>query len=241
MNDNAKRVARTVAVLGYHKIGAPPQGGWQTWNYVPEATFTQHLELLRRTRLLDLATFLHGLEQPDTLPPHSALLTFDDGCASMLSVAEPLLARFAAPSVLFVPTDHIGGRNVFDQGAEPEEPLCSASELRELHRRGVAIQSHAASHRTFSELSLEQQGEEIRRSRQVLQDLVLAPMALAFPFGDAGRQREAMEGLLRQHGYRAAFGYGGGPVTLPGAHPLRLTRIPVGPDTDLVRELGLMT
>jgi peptidoglycan/xylan/chitin deacetylase (PgdA/CDA1 family) len=102
----------------------------------------------------------------------------------------------------------------------------------------VAIQSHAASHRTFSELDLAQQEDEVVRSQAVLQDLVGAPVeALAFPFGDLGKHTMQLEACLRRHGYRAAFGYGGGALTLPGAHPLRLARIPVGADSRLDREL----
>jgi peptidoglycan/xylan/chitin deacetylase (PgdA/CDA1 family) len=231
---------RSVAVLGYHKIGEPPIGGWQTWNYVSEESFEQHLEVLVKSgrTVLDLATFLRGLEAPDQLPERSALLTFDDGVASMLTVATPILGRFGMPAVLFVPTDHIGGRNVFDQGAEPDERLCTADELRELHRWSVAIQSHAASHRTFSDLDLAQQQDEVSRSQDLLQELIGAPVeALAFPFGDLGKQTIRLEPYLRERGYRAAFGYGGGALTLPGAHPLRLARIPVGADTRLDREL----
>ena len=34
--------ARTLAMLAYHKIGAPAPGGWETWNYIPEETFAAH-------------------------------------------------------------------------------------------------------------------------------------------------------------------------------------------------------
>ena len=39
---------RRVAVLGYHKVGDPPEGSWATWYLVPERTFRDHLELLAR-------------------------------------------------------------------------------------------------------------------------------------------------------------------------------------------------
>src|SRR6266704_3460074 len=88
------------------------------------------------------------------LPERSALITFDDGYRSMLTITLPLLQRLGLPSVLFVPTDNVGKSNSFDSGLEPDEMLCDWHDLRELHRAGVSIQSHAASHRHFSEMDL---------------------------------------------------------------------------------------
>ena len=106
----ADKRSKAVAVLAYHKIGEPPSGTWMTWNYVSVETFNAQLRLLQEHdwQVLDVDRFLAGREDPTALPQKSALLTFDDGYASMLSVAEPVLAGFAFPSVLFVPTDFIG-------------------------------------------------------------------------------------------------------------------------------------
>jgi len=40
--------ARRLAILGYHKIGAAPPDGWESWFYVSERIFVGHLEWLRR-------------------------------------------------------------------------------------------------------------------------------------------------------------------------------------------------
>src|SRR5262249_41433636 len=118
---------RTLAILGYHKVGAPLPGAWETWYYVPEATFLNQLSYLRDNgwQVIDLETLLQGLADPTRLPQRAALITFDDGYRCVLEVALPCLLRFGYPAVHFVPTDYIGGRNWFDQGAEPEEPICA--------------------------------------------------------------------------------------------------------------------
>jgi peptidoglycan/xylan/chitin deacetylase (PgdA/CDA1 family) len=141
---------RMLAILGFHKIGEPPPGGWETWFYIPEATFVEHLSYLweQDWQVIDLATFLKGLQAPNSLPERAALLTFDDGYRSMRTVAVPLLLQFRYPAVFFVPTDFIGERNTFD-AAEPEEALCDWDDLVELERHGVSVQSHGASHRPF--------------------------------------------------------------------------------------------
>lgn len=224
----------TVAALAYHKIGPPPPNGWDTWFFVPELTFAEQLAYLRGSdwQVIDLAAFRRGLDDPASLPDRSVLLTFDDGYLSMRAVALPLLQRFGYPGVLFVPTDFIGCWNVFD-GNEPAERLCDWADLRELVRNGVAVQSHGASHRAFSDLAPAELDGELRRSKQVLEDgLGKAVDVLAYPYGDAvGSRCEAA-------GYRAAFRYKGGRFRLPAGDRFRLRRIPIGSDTDLARSLG---
>src|SRR6185437_280983 len=182
-----------LAVLGYHKIGPPPPGGWETWSYVPEETFASHLRYLRETgwQVIDLAAFLHGLAAPQTLPRRAALLTFDDGYRSNLTVAVPWLQRFSFPAVLFVPTDFIGRRNTFDANVEPEEEICTWADLRELERAGVAVQSHGCSHRTLSDLGPREWEREIVRSRAVLEEGLGRPVEVfCYPYGDGGRDPE---------------------------------------------------
>src|SRR5215204_3308998 len=124
---------RSLAILGYHKIGEPPPGGWQTWFYVPEEIFVAHLNYLREHgwQVIDLLALFRGITAPESLPERAALLTFDDGYRSMRTVALPWLLRFGYPAVLFVPTDYIGGLNGFDTGYEPQEAICDWDDLRE--------------------------------------------------------------------------------------------------------------
>jgi len=233
-------VERVVAILGYHKIGEPPAGGWPTWFYVPEATFARHLRWLAGAGWSPLAldTFLAGLEDPSRLPPRGVLLTFDDGYRSVREVALPWLERLGFPAVLFVPSDFVGARNTFDQASEPDEPLCDWDDLRALQRAGVAIEAHGASHRAFSEMDAAAQDDELRRSKAALEAGLGTPVEVfAFPYGDAGPDRPGVARRLSAAGYRAACLYGGGPVGWP-AEAYALPRVPVGPDTELAALLG---
>src|SRR5436309_3495743 len=116
--------ARSLAILGYHKIGPPAPGGWETWYYVLESTFARHLASLRE-----------------------------------------------------------GGWDVIASGrGRPAEVLSC--------RCG----------------------------------------------GDGGAP-EAIRPLLERVGYRAACLYGGGPNRLPGADAYHLTRLAMGPETDLAGAL----
>jgi peptidoglycan/xylan/chitin deacetylase (PgdA/CDA1 family) len=235
-----ERGDRRVAILAFHKVGEPPAGAWPTWNYVPLGRFAALLSLLRDEGwpVIDLATFISGLANAAELPPRSALLTFDDGYRSTLTEASPCLLGFGYPAVVFVPTGYIGGRNDFDRGVEPEERICDWDDLRELDRRGVSVQSHGVSHRWYSTLDPAELRDELVRSKEALEDgLSKRVEVLAYPYGDAGRDPGRMAALLRETGYRAGCLYGGGPNRRPVADACLLSRLAIGPDSDLRRLL----
>src|SRR5512135_329078 len=201
---------RIVAILAFHKIGQPPATGWESWFYIPEATFAGYLSFLHESdwQVIDLAVFLRGLMVPDALPRRSVLLTFDDGFRSMRYVALPWLLRFGYPAVLFVPSDFLGRRNWFDAGDEPEEAICDWDDLRELERCESSVQSHGASHRRFTDLDMAQQKDELLRSQAVLEAGLRKPATvLAYPYGDGGGDPSVQRNLLEQAGYSSACLY----------------------------------
>ncbi|HYP20975.1 MAG TPA: polysaccharide deacetylase family protein [Chloroflexia bacterium] len=225
-----------LAVLGFHKVGAPPPGGWDTWFYVPETTFVGYLTYLREHgwEAIGVESLLRGLPEPGSLPSRSVLITFDDGYRSLLEVAVPHLLRFGYPATLFVPTDFIGGSNLFDEGVEPEEAICDWADLRELTRLGISVQSHGAAHRPFSTLNPAEQRAELEKSKAALEHgLGEAVELFSYPYGDAGPDADATRRALAEAGYKAACLYGGGPNRLPTSNPYRLARLAMGPDTDL--------
>lgn len=238
------KIERVLAVLSFHKIGAPGPGGWTSWFYIPEKTFVGYLDVLKENgwNAIDVSAFLGGLRAAESLPERAVLLTFDDGYRSVLDVALPWLRRFGFPAVSFVSTGYIGGWSAFDSGVEPEEPMCDWEDLRELQRQGVSIQSHGVSHRGFSALGRAEREEELVRSKAEIESrLENGVDVFAFPYGDNGPDPQATAEALKRAGYRAACLYGGGPNPLPVADSYRLTRLAMGPDTDLKRELERKT
>jgi peptidoglycan/xylan/chitin deacetylase (PgdA/CDA1 family) len=233
--------SRELLVLAFHKIGAPPPGSSNTWFYIPIPVFEGYLKWLRDSswRVIDADTFVAGLTHPEILPPRSALLTFDDGYRSMCNTAVPLLSVYGFRSVLFVPTSFIGGTNRFDQGVEPEEPICDWGDLLEIQRSGVSLQSHGVTHRHLSELGLDELRHELRASKSVLEARTGQSVTLfSFPYGDSGSSLEITATELCQAGYRAAFLYGGGRERIPPKSCYRLSRVAMGADTDLLAMLG---
>jgi peptidoglycan/xylan/chitin deacetylase (PgdA/CDA1 family) len=231
---------RRIAVLGYHKIGARADSHC-SWFYIPEDTFERQLRWVLDSgwQVIGAGGFLDALAQPDSLGQNSVLLTFDDGYRSMRDGALEQLRRLGLPAVLFVPSGCIGGTNAFDAGIEPEEAICDWGDLAHLSEHGVSIQSHGVSHRRFSSLDETEMEREVGDSKRTLEDgLDHAVDMLSYPYGDCGKDRICSAQALRRAGYKAAFGFGGTPMTLPIADAYHVERIPMGAETDLASELG---
>lgn len=232
-------IPRRSAVLAYHKIGEPADGSYPTWNYVPVAAFVEHLSWLRDAgwQVIDLATFLRGLDEPELLPERSALITFDDGYHNTLTRGLPCLRQFGFPGVVFVPTAYVGGWNRFDEGIEPREAICSWDELRELQRSGIAVQSHGLTHRAFSTLDPDELHEEVTAAKFELENALKTSVAtIAYPYGDS--TNPCLDALLARAGFRAGFAYKGGCASIPADPIFRMPRIAMGPDSRLAELLG---
>jgi peptidoglycan/xylan/chitin deacetylase (PgdA/CDA1 family) len=231
----------TLAVLAYHKVGPPGPEAWETWYYVPEQVFADQIATLSAYGwdVIDTGELRAALVGSSHLPERAALVTFDDGYRSVHEYALPVLQRHACPALLFVPTDFVGRTNEFDSDVEPPEPMCSWDELGELSRSGVAVQSHGKTHRAFSDISSAERRREVADSKAALETRLGGPVdVFAYPYGDDADGAGDVRAALAESGYRAAFGYGGGPFELGGADRYRLARIAVGPDTDLPAELS---
>jgi len=232
-----------VAILSYHKIGAPPAPpkGWESWYYVSGEGFERDLNWLseRGYRFISRDDLFAAIEKGGALPEKAALITFDDGYRNNATVAMPIMRRLGVPGVVFVPTGYIGGINSWDTGHEPEEGICTWEDLHELEENGLAVESHSVSHPAFSDLTDEQHELQLRESKELLEDhLGRAVEFMAYPFGDAGKDAAKSAELLQRVGYRAACLYGGGGVQIPGANRWRLERLAMGPDSKLGEMLG---
>jgi peptidoglycan/xylan/chitin deacetylase (PgdA/CDA1 family) len=94
---------------------------------------------------------------------------------------------------------------------------------------GMAVGSHAHSHRTLARLSEDEQRAELNESRRVLErEVGREVVALAYPYGWPGAFDAATERLAREAGYRLALtGVEG--VNRPGAaDPMAVRRLTVG-------------
>jgi peptidoglycan/xylan/chitin deacetylase (PgdA/CDA1 family) len=230
-------VSSVVATLSYHKIGNPSLDGWLTWNYTSTEEFSAQLEWFHKKgwQFLSAAARLDAVSGNGALPAKSVLVTFDDAYESLLENALPILKSFSAPAVVFAPTQFVGTTNLFDHGVEPQESIADWNTLTALEEAGVSVESHGYSHRAFSSLNSLEIQQELEFSKEAIRkNLGKDSRMFAFPYGDFGADKAAMDALIRRAGYDVAFLYGGGTFELGQTpSPLFLPRLAMGPGVNL--------
>ncbi len=96
-----------VPILAYHGVTAHPETQLRNVRrlHIPADRFEEHLKILTRDwRPITLRELVEAVEAGRSLPARSVILTFDDGYRNFLTVALPLLRKFAVPATLFVVT-----------------------------------------------------------------------------------------------------------------------------------------
>lgn len=226
-----------IATLSYHKIGNHRLDGWPTWNYTGTDEFSAQLEWLQQRgwKFLSASEFLSAFHGHGALPEKGVLITFDDAYESLLENALPVLNRFSAPGIVFVPTQFVGTTNLFDNGIEPLERIACWNTLAALEAGGVTVESHGCSHRGFSSLSPLEIQQELEFSKEAIRkNLGKDSRMFAFPYGDFGADRVDVDSAIRRAGYDVAFLYGGGTFELGQTPaPLFLPRLAMGPGVNL--------
>jgi len=120
--------------------------------------------------------------------PDQVALTFDDGLASVVEEALPVLARRNLVGAVFLVTGYLGGDNQWPgQGKDaPRLPMMGWEELEALAEAGWEVGSHTVSHADLTELSPDRVDAELGEARATIQArLGLDPVALAYPYGRA--------------------------------------------------------
>jgi len=94
---------------------------------------------------------------------------------------------------------------------EAEVCYMNWQQAREMHEGGMAFGSHTHSHEILSKLAVEQQHEELRLSREIMErELNRQITALAYPVGGRNAFTDQTQDMARQSGYLAAFSFYGG-------------------------------
>lgn len=155
--------------------------------------------------------------------PHTFLLTFDDGYASLADQAYPILADLGFTATTFVITDYVGRTNTWDvQYTWRRLPHLDWPAIEHWKGRGFDFASHGASHRRLTWLDDGAAADELGRSRETLVARLggAAGRAVAYPFGAVDSR---VERLAAAAGYELGFG------GVMGDHDsrLHLPRVPV--------------
>lgn len=193
-----------VIVLGYHrfvdKVRHPD-------TEITPAEFEGQMQALQDQGIpaISMDDFLAWRRGQKSLPPHSALITIDDGYNVGYTVAWPILKKFGYPFTMFIYTDYVRG------GPKAGGGSMSWEQLAEMRDAGVSIQSHTVSHpdlrRKKSGASPASYDEwlwnELHGSKAMLEEkLGISVTALALPYGLAN---DHVREVAAKAGYEMVF------------------------------------
>jgi peptidoglycan/xylan/chitin deacetylase (PgdA/CDA1 family) len=204
-----------MTILCYHSIDPD----WTSPLAVAPDDFARHCAWLAgNRRMLDLDVAVAQMDPSGRLPRGTAALTFDDGLAPVFDRAFPVLRRYAIPVTVFLVAETLSptGRAVdwVDDAADRTLRTLSAEQVLEMLAAGVRFGSHSYGHRDLTSLGEEACEQDLRQSRELLEDLLGRPVRhVAYPRG-------LHDERVRRAAARAGFTHG---FSLPES------REPVGP------------
>jgi peptidoglycan/xylan/chitin deacetylase (PgdA/CDA1 family) len=233
---------RTLCVLMYHKVN-DVDGNTVT---VPPSTFDEQMAQLGELgyTVVSLDDVIAHYVDRKPLPPSAVLITFDDGYLDNLENAVPVLQKYGYPAVLFAPIGYLSARRPLPHDEHLAvrgvvNPTLDWSQLADLERAGVRVESHGIGHRPLADLEVDEAAREITLSKLRLEEALGRPIrAFAYVKGSEAHYRPVHLSLLRQAGYDVAFtSISGG----NGSHtdPLQLHRYNVEPYPPRTFELVL--
>ncbi|RNC69642.1 MAG: polysaccharide deacetylase family protein [Desulfuromonadales bacterium] len=218
---------RGPVVLMYHSITSGDSAPDSRWA-VSEKSFREQLRLLKSEGWHTVC--VHDLEQRKALTPKSVVITFDDGFADNYENGLAHLLTIGFKATWFVVSGDVGGVSRWRDNDAPQRPMLNGTQLREMAAAGMEIGAHTRTHARLIELDQSTIDDEVRGSRQDLEDMLGHPVtSFAYPYG---RFNEASIEAVRRAGFRVAC------TTRTGwlgsePDPLRVRRVAVFANDDL--------
>jgi len=134
--------------------------------------------------------------------PKTVVLTFDDGYDDFYTNAYSVMSRHSFSATVFLSTDYVGD----DSRIFNNKRCLTWSQVRELHRAGVAFGSHTVTHRQLRSIGPEELIYELQHSKETLEDrLGCSIESFCYPYAFPERDVRFKCGLrsqLREFGYR---------------------------------------
>ena len=181
-----------VPILVYHHVDYVLEGTLSL-NSVSPSNFKRQMRYLRAhdfiiLRLYELVTLI---ESGEPIPHKSVVVTFDDGYEDNYKFAFPILRDLEIPATIFVVSDIVGtpGYLTWDQ-------------IKEMQGHGIFIGSHSRRHTYLPDVTYEQQVDEIKTSKRIIEDkLGTSINSFAYPSGGFNNQ---IKKIVKEAGYKAA-------------------------------------
>jgi peptidoglycan/xylan/chitin deacetylase (PgdA/CDA1 family) len=216
-----------IPVLMYHQTApSPPKGTPMRGLVVAPDTFQRqmaalHLMGYRGLSMSALEPYLRGEKYGKVFG-----ITFDDGYENNLQYALPILNKYGFGSTCYVVAGLIGKTNLWDREKGIRQvPLMSVEQLQFWVDAGQEIGSHTVTHAMLPSLSVQDQEEEIRHSKSMLEASVRQIGGIRHFCYPYGKFDAITVSKVRSAGYTTAtttergrcltYAHGSDPLTLP--------------------------
>ena len=211
-----------VLVLEYHEVAdSVPSDEW-AYNVPPE-DFREQLAYLRAEgyETISMLDYAKAKKGKLMLPQKPVVLTFDDGYENNYTTLLPILEEYGMKGTVYMITNRIG-----------REGYLTWNQLRDMQARGMEIGSHTANHIPLTTLSREQQRDELRLSKLMLEWKGMKTIySFSYP---NGAYDDGVVAMLQEEEYLTAVTGEAGLNSLD-TNPYRLHRVNIAPP-----RLGLM-
>lgn len=184
-----------IPVLMYHSVGV------EAGNPIvmPLEQFDAEMKYIKDQgyQTLTLDELYDYFENRKPVPDKSVVITLDDGYADNYTSAFPVLKKYGLKATIFVVTSTID-----------VNPKClTSSQIKELDKAGIEIESHMVTHRDLDTLSYEEQYKELKESKTALEKLLGRTVDYAaYP---TGKYNDDTIKAVKEAGYKMAFSTNG--------------------------------
>ena len=209
-------------ILEYHMVTGNPQPDAKPY-VVPPADFAEQLDYLTAEGYTTITPqdYARARKGKQTLPEKPVILSFDDGYEDNYRVVLPMLEERGMKAVFYMVTNDIG-----------QPGYLTWDNLFAMERRGMEIGSHTANHIPLTTLSREQQRDELRLSKLMLEWKGMKTIySFSYP---NGAYDDGVVAMLQEEEYLTAVTGEAGLNSLD-TNPYRLHRVNIAPP-----RLGLM-
>jgi peptidoglycan/xylan/chitin deacetylase (PgdA/CDA1 family) len=201
-------------VLCYHGVSAVAPPSDPRGLFVTSAQLEEHLDFIeaRNYKLLSVSELWRRMQIGADVS-HCASITFDDGLASAMHAAMPILSKRGASCTMFVSTGLLGKAHPH----MPEQQIMTRGEVLELAALGMEVGAHTVDHVRLAGTPHPEVIDQLSRSRAYLEDLLGHPVkVMAYPFGAFDDQAIR---AVQATGYEIACGCTGPAPWLPFSVP----------------------
>lgn len=168
-----------IPILMYHSIGYEKGNDLR----IPKDKFYLEMKYLKENgftalSLDELYEVFSGTAKP---PKKPIVITFDDGYKDNYINAYPILKEFHLKAAIFVIASCIDKSNSY----------ITSSQIREMIKNGIDVESHTYSHNDLSILSYKVQYQTLKKSKEKLENIEGKKIKyMAYPFGKYNKYTE---------------------------------------------------